>query len=347
MKPVSKTISITTLLLLIGSNAYADQASSYQDAATFADTQKSNNPAANSTNTTTVPQYTATPPQTSYYGNAGSMATAGNTEAQTNTAGQFFAQSQNRPMFVIDKNTDPVLVRSMQVTSPTNLSNFLKQFGGCYTEQQIIPGAVTQATCEEYRPDQFYTCNKTLNVQAASITRIEYYPSTCESLGVACAPWNDYCTVPASAISKGYYYFFINSSPSGTMTQISSCTSGCDYFEINGMTFGRGTSLSWCDLNNCTSVGVTYTSEGIPVYACTGGASVSSDCPSGYNKTTATDGKVICRESNVATYESNPACQKIGDVPQLSTGGSAKFYWEIWACDAWDNTCTTFEARLP
>ncbi len=340
------TLLTGSLMLLVASSAIADQAASYQDATTFAKGQQSANPAANSANTTNVPNYTDTPPQASYYGNSGAMATDGNAVAQTSQAGQFMSASQNRPMFVIDRNTDPVLVRSMLVTSPTNLQNFLKQFGGCYTEQQVVPGAVTQQICQEYRPNQTYSCDQTLNVVTDNVIRIEFYPSRCDSVGVFCAPWNDYCTVPAGAIAKGWYYFFVNSSPAGTMTSISSCTSGCDYFEINGMTFGRGNSLSWCDINNCLSVGVTYSSEGIPTYACTGGGAPSADCPAGYNKTTATDGRVICRESKSATYETNPLCTKINDIPQLSQGGSAKFFWEIWACDTWVDACTTFEARV-
>lgn len=183
MKPAHRIIPIIALLLLAGScrPVQADQAAAYQDAAAFAGTQKSLDPAANSTNTTNVPQYTASPPETSYYGNSGNMAADGNTAAQTSDVGTFMAQSQDRPLFIIDKNTDPVLVRSMQVTTPTNLSNFLAQFGGCYTEQQIVPGAVTPATCEEYRKDEFYTCAKDLVVAVgirATCTHLTWFADT-------------------------------------------------------------------------------------------------------------------------------------------------------------------------
>lgn len=344
---IFKNVAIVSALwVFVPANSMADQAAAYQDAANYASTNQKN-PAADPSNVNNVPQFTSNPPQTNYYSNPSAMETDGAQEMTTSSTGQFYTSSQTtRPKVVIDSNTDPTMQKAKQVSA--NADTVVGTYTGCSQLTQVVPGTATSQTCQEYRDPQFYTCNKTLNVQAASITRIEYYPSTCEGVGVFCAPWNNYCTVPTDAISKGYYYFFINSNPAGTMTQISSCTSSCDYFEINGMSFGRGTYLSWCDLNNCTSVGVTYSSEGIPTYACTGGGGTSaSNCPSGYNKTTASDGKVTCRESKVTTYESNPICQKIGDVQQLSTGGSAKFYWEIWACDTWGNQCATFEARAP
>lgn len=339
------------VVLLAAITVTADMATTFQDASTFATNQKAANPAANTANTANVPNYTATPPQASYYSNSGAMATDGNAVAQTNQAGQFMSASQNRPLFVIDPVTDPVLVRSMLVTSPTNLQNFLKQFGGCYTEQQVVPGAVTQQTCQEYRPDQIFTCNKTLNVTSNSITRLEYYPSKCVSFSVFCDSQNAAGNIAtcSSANSLGYTWMFVNGGPYGQVA-VTYCDYSCNFAQVNGWTFGRGTNLAWCDLNNCGTMSVSYSSEGIPTYTCNGAVgstmSIPASCPAGYDMTTMPDGKVVCRESSVSLYASNPACSKISEIPQLSTGGVTAI-WEIWACDSWQNDCATFESRAP
>ncbi|MHB8697657.1 MAG: hypothetical protein ACYC9J_06390 [Sulfuricaulis sp.] len=349
MAPSIGKLLTGVLLLSVVSVAVADQAASYQDATTFSQGQLSANPASNSANTVNVPNYTTAPPQASYYGNSGAMAVDGNAVAQTSQAGQFLTASQNRPMFVIDPATDPVLVNSMNTTSPTNLQNFLHQFGGCYTEQQTVPGVITQQICQQYRPNQTYTCNQTLNVATYNVTRFWYYPSQCISNSVWCTTWS-WCGTPSQAMSQGWYWAFKNGSPLGQITSVSSCTVGCDYDTINGIGFNRGDSVAFCDLNNCGTIVVGASSEGIPTYTCTGGVggstSVPPSCPAGYDMTVATDGMVTCRQSIASTYQNNPSCSKISEVPQISLTPGLSVVWEIWACDSWTDACTTFEARV-
>jgi hypothetical protein len=354
-----KTVRFLSAVLAIGAMhdlVYADQAASYNDALTFGAGQMATNPASNNANSANVPGYNTNPPQASYYGNAGAMSTDAGTETTSNPAGQFFTSSQQRPLFTIDKTTDPMIQNSASIGSPSSLTNFLNQFGGCSTETQIVPGAKTQTTCQQYRPDQFYTCDQTLSVTTASVTRLEYYPSQCLSWSVFCDSRNYswFCGaggVFPTAQARGWNWFFVQGANWGQIP-FNTCNAWCDGTQVNSWTFGRGTALNFCSMNNCGAVTLTYTSEGIPTYTCSGGvpsnlSQVTGDCPTGYNKTVQADGKVICRESKVSTYQNDPTCSKINDIPQTSLTPGVSVYWEVWACNSWADTCTTFEARAP
>lgn len=344
------------LIVVLPTAARADQAASYNDAVTFGTSQTATNPAANGANSANVPGYNTSPPQATYYGNAGAMNNDVGTTTTSNSAGQYFTSSQQRPLFTINKNTDPLIQNSANVGSTAALTNFLNQFGGCATGTQIVPGAKTQTTCQQYRPDQFYSCDQTLNVTAGSITRLEYYPSKCISAGVWCdSHMYDWFCGPSGIVPQsqalGYSYMFVNSSSYGQPT-ITSCNAWCDGAQLNSWTFGRGTNVSFCSMNNCGTVTVTYSSEGIPTYTCTGSissglSSSTATCPTGYDKTVDPDGKVICRESTVSTYLNDPTCSKINEVPQTSLTPGVQVIWEIWSCESWADTCTTFEARAP
>lgn len=348
--PVSKKTGMLLLVAMFApfATATADQATAYQDATNYASTNQIN-PAANPNNTNNLPQYNPNPPQASYYGNSSAMQQDGAAQMSTSSTGQWYTNSlTTRPMFTIDPTTDPTILKASNTAS--NADSIVGTYTGCSQVPNTTTSTSSNTTCQQYRPDQFYTCDKTLNTTANSITRLEYYPSQCISNGVWCTTWS-WCSTPSQAMSQGWYWAFKNGSPLGQITTITSCTVNCDYDTINGIGFNRGDTVAFCDLNNCGTIVQGSTSEGIPTYTCTGSvgssSSVAASCPAGYDMTVQTDGKVICRQSIVSTYSSNPSCSKIGEVPQISLTPGLQVTWEIWACDTWNDACTVYESRAP
>ena len=117
--------------------------------------------------TTIEPNYTANPPQTSYFADPTLMPADATVEMQTNSAGTFLNESmQTRPQIPIDPINDPLVIKSNQIIEDPNAAANSVLNNNCWTEKTIgtcVP-TFTQQTCDEILARENITCNKTLTV---------------------------------------------------------------------------------------------------------------------------------------------------------------------------------------
>lgn len=127
----------------------------------------------------TVPGYTTSPPQASYFGSAGlgtqagaatsACAAAGNgttTSAQACNAVNFSQTNPTRrPTFSITPN-DPLLTRARTITAdPQSIAgNIAGTYSGCSVQTTTTPDRFETALCHQYRTTETLTCDKVLIV---------------------------------------------------------------------------------------------------------------------------------------------------------------------------------------
>ena len=127
----------------------------------------------------TVPGYTTSPPQASYFGSAGlgsqaaaatsACAAAGNgntTGAQACNAVNFSQTNPTRrPTFSIAAN-DPLLTRARAITAdPQSIAgNIAGTYSGCSVQTTTTPDRFETALCHQYRTTETLTCDKVLIV---------------------------------------------------------------------------------------------------------------------------------------------------------------------------------------
>ncbi|MEI8266283.1 MAG: hypothetical protein WCI59_11125 [Betaproteobacteria bacterium] len=127
----------------------------------------------------TVPGYTTSPPQASYFGSAGlgsqaaaatsACAAAGNgntTGAQACNAVNFSQTNPTRrPTFSIAPN-DPLLTRARTITAdPQSIAgNIAGTYSGCSVQTTTTPDRFETALCHQYRTTETLTCDKVLIV---------------------------------------------------------------------------------------------------------------------------------------------------------------------------------------
>jgi hypothetical protein len=127
----------------------------------------------------TVPGYTASPPQASYFGSAGlgsqaaaatsACAAAGNgssTGAQACNAVNFAQTNPTlRPTFSIAPN-DPLLTRARTINAdPQSIAgNIAGTYSGCSVQTTTTPDRFETALCHQYRATETLTCDKVLIV---------------------------------------------------------------------------------------------------------------------------------------------------------------------------------------
>ncbi len=127
----------------------------------------------------TVPGYTSSPPQASYFGSAGlgsqaaaatsACAAAGNgntTGAQACNAVNFSQTNPTlRPTFSIAPN-DPLLTRARTITAdPQSIAgNIAGTYSGCSVQTTTTPDRFETALCHQYRTTETLTCDKVLIV---------------------------------------------------------------------------------------------------------------------------------------------------------------------------------------
>ncbi len=127
----------------------------------------------------TVPGYTTSPPQASYFGSAGlgsqaaaatsACAAAGNgntTRAQACNAVNFSQTNPTRrPTFSIAPN-DPLLTRARTITAdPQSIAgNIAGTYSGCSVQTTTSPDRFETALCHQYRTTETLTCDKVLIV---------------------------------------------------------------------------------------------------------------------------------------------------------------------------------------
>ena len=127
----------------------------------------------------TVPGYTTSPPQASYFGSAGlgsqaSAATSacaaggnGNTTGAQACNAVNFSQTNptRRPTFSIAPN-DPLLTRARTITAdPQSIAgNIAGTYSGCSVQTTTTPDRFETALCHQYRTTETLTCDKVLIV---------------------------------------------------------------------------------------------------------------------------------------------------------------------------------------
>lgn len=127
----------------------------------------------------TVPGYTTSPPEASYFGSAGlgsqaaaatsACAAAGNgntTGAQACNAVNFSQTNPTRrPTFSIAPN-DPLLTRARTITAdPQSIAgNIAGTYSGCSVQTTTTPDRFETALCHRYRTTETLTCDKVLIV---------------------------------------------------------------------------------------------------------------------------------------------------------------------------------------
>jgi hypothetical protein len=127
----------------------------------------------------TVPGYTTSPPQASYFSSAGlgsqaaaatsACAAAGNgntTGAQACNAVNFSQTNPTRrPTFSIAPN-DPLLTRARTITAdPQSIAgNIAGTYSGCSVQTTTTPDRFETALCHQYRTTETLTCDKVLIV---------------------------------------------------------------------------------------------------------------------------------------------------------------------------------------
>lgn len=127
----------------------------------------------------TVPGYTTSPPQASYFGSAGlgsqaaattsACAATGNgntTSAQACNAVNFSQTNPTRrPTFSIAPN-DPLLTRARTITAdPQSIAgNIAGTYSGCSVQTTTTPDRFETALCHQYRTTETLTCDKVLIV---------------------------------------------------------------------------------------------------------------------------------------------------------------------------------------
>ncbi|MCA2968213.1 MAG: hypothetical protein INH43_06840 [Acidobacteriaceae bacterium] len=127
----------------------------------------------------TVPGYTTSPPQASYFGGAGLGSQAGAATSACTAAGNGntpdaqacnavnFSQTNptRRPTFSIAPN-DPLLTRARTITAdPQSIAgNIAGTYSGCSVQTTTTPDRFETALCHQYRTTETLTCDKVLIV---------------------------------------------------------------------------------------------------------------------------------------------------------------------------------------
>jgi|GEM_PF-2387267 hypothetical protein len=110
---------------------------------------------------------TSSPPQAAYYGDEGAMSDAAVQAAHDNEAAQTVTEGfVSRPLFTIDRETDPMFTRMGQIEA--NAASIAGAIQGEYSSCEPVvletPYPPTTETCYENRPAETNTCDNRLNV---------------------------------------------------------------------------------------------------------------------------------------------------------------------------------------
>jgi hypothetical protein len=130
-----------------------------------------------STGTANVPKYNTNPSETSVYGGGknliGGMGSKKQADCVGYKAGNAYDQQEcdavnyltkmpaERPKFIIDKKTDPLIVNSKDtIANPGTVP--VSGVSACHIEKTVIPGTYTTETCEQSTILDTIACKKTL-----------------------------------------------------------------------------------------------------------------------------------------------------------------------------------------
>lgn len=182
---MKKSLIVAAVAVALGATAMAQTINTPADAfkagLDFSNSAKGKGAAAGSVNTTSgttnIPKYNTAPPEKSNYGGGKSLIGAQGANkistCSTYTAANAYDQQEcnavnflqkmpaERPKFVIDKNTDPLMVNSKgTIANPGTIP--ASGTAACHIQKTTIPGTFTTETCEMSTVLDSFECKKTL-----------------------------------------------------------------------------------------------------------------------------------------------------------------------------------------
>lgn len=176
------------VLYLISTTAAAEAyRNAIEDGKSYGAAVNSEMPDASALDPASVPGYdTSNPPEAGYYDNTAGLGEAANQAAALNEAAQSVRQGfATRPMFTIDRSTDPMFKRMDQVEA--NAASIAGAMQGEYSSCQPVtletPHPTTTEMCYEHRPAEKVACDNTLNVEVDEVFSCE--PGTWHAQGYA------------------------------------------------------------------------------------------------------------------------------------------------------------------
>ncbi len=308
----------------------ASLSEAFEQGSTFG---RSGNAAARSHITTTppastVPQFTATPTQSTYFGstdlggNASALQSAclvtpsaGSPSAQACAAINFTRENPaRRPTFNITP-TDPLLVRGKQITADPQsiVGNLAGTYTGCTTRSITTPDIFDKHFCNEYRVLERLTCEKTLSVEVRDD-------------GLGCAPNTLITPNPRIAFIRPYVYV-------GAV-----CADEIRFQWTYGYSECNGTNASIVVM---TTVPSEHPQRMLVNLGCGGTYFLEGACPDG-----------VCNYRVGTEAHCDDPCPHgccDGYLPEqtLATFSFTRPQRTYTLTDTWINQCAPYEARLP
>ena len=297
----------------------------------------------------TVPNYTANPPEASYFGGAGlgspASARIGACAGGPGAAGGFAEQGCNavdfsqtnparRPNFSISPS-DPLLTRAKTITADPQAiaGNLAGTYSGCTVQTVTRPDIFETALCHQYRAMDEVTCQKVLTVQVSWSNSCtpgtwfgNFWVNTWGNGEVgrryAGIVINAYCQ-PSGTVRMAFYAICTESPCSGSAAIQVDAASGA----ASPQTFTNFIGRSWYSTDIFNRV--DYNGGG-----CTAGRCSFAFCTRYESEYT------MCDDFGCTTTSIN------------ETRACGTFTFErprsiATVTDAWDNQCAAFEARLP
>lgn len=297
---------------------------------------------------TAVPYYTATPPETSYFGSASlgtnAVAVTGACTGASSTgysdqacAAVNFSQTNpsRRPSFTIAPN-DPLLVGAKTITAdPQSIAgNIAGTYSACTVQTITPPAAVTTQVCHQYPNMQTATCEKTLTVQVNWSNSClpgtwfgNFWVNTWGNgqVGVRYAgiAVNTYCQ-PGNTIRMRFNAICTESPCSGSADITVNATSGT----VSPQTFTNFVGRSW------------YATDYFNRVDYDGGGCTADRCSFGFC-TRYEDSSTSCDDSGTCTTTAINETRACGTFTFDRPRSIAT------VTDSWNNQCASFEARLP
>ena len=297
----------------------------------------------------TVPHFTTTPPEASYFGSAGlgtpASATVGACAGGTGAAGGFSDQACNavdfsqtnparRPNFSIAPS-DPLLTRARTITADPQAiaGNLAGTYSGCTVQTVTRPDIFETLICHQYRAMEQVSCQKLLTVQVSwsnsctpGIWFGNFWVNTWGNGEVgyryAGIVINAYCQT-GDTVRMAFYATCTEAPCSGSADIEVDAASGA----ASPQTFTNFIGRSW------------YTTDLFNRVDYNGGGCTADQCSFAFCTRYEAE-YTICDESTCTTTPINEtrACGTFtfGRPRSIAT-----------VTDAWDNQCAPFEARLP
>lgn len=121
---------------------------------------------------------TSSPPQSTYYGNPSGIGDAAVQAAHDNEAAQTVTEGfVSRPMFTIDRDTDPMLQRMSEVeTHAASISGAIQgEYSSCQPVVLETPHPPTRDTCYQNRGVETHTCNRGFSPNVGTVVHPQLF----------------------------------------------------------------------------------------------------------------------------------------------------------------------------